>query len=100
VLADRDGVAAKALRALDISAEDVRRRVREIVGGGRGAPAGPIPLTPRFEKVLELARSEAKKLKQDHVGTEHLLLALAREGEGLAARILVDSGVAMPGSVR
>jgi hypothetical protein len=95
VIADGNRVAGKALRALDISAEDVRRRVTEFVGGGRGASAGPIPLTPRSKKVLELARSEAKKLKQDHVGTEHLLLGLASEGEGLAAKILVDSGVTM-----
>jgi hypothetical protein len=92
---EKQGVAAKTLRALDISAEDVRGRIREIVGAGRGAPSGPIPLTPRSKKVLELARTEAKKLKHNYVGTEHLVLALAAEGEGLAARILVDSGVTM-----
>jgi hypothetical protein len=95
VIADGNQVAGKALRALDVSADDVRRRVTEIVGRGGGVPAGPIPFTPRSKKVLEVARAEAKKLKQDHVGTEHLVLALAREGEGLAARILVDSSVTM-----
>jgi ATP-dependent Clp protease ATP-binding subunit ClpC len=56
---------------------------------------GEIPLTPRSKKVLELSRAEAKRMKQNSVGTEHLLLALAAEGEGVAARILVDSGVTM-----
>jgi hypothetical protein len=95
VIADGNRVAGKALQALDISAEGVRQRVTEIVGSGRGASAGPIPFTPRSKKALELARSEARRLKQDFAGTEHLLLGLASEGEGLAARILVDSGVTM-----
>lgn len=95
VLADHNGVAAKAMRALDISADIVRRRIMEIVGRGRETPVGEIPLTPRSKKVLELSRAEAKRMKQNSVGTEHLLLALAAEGEGMAARTLVDSGVTM-----
>ena len=87
-----EGVAARALEALDISLEAVRRNVEAIVGEGRGAPAGHIPFTPRAKKVLELALREALQLGHNYIGTEHILLGLIREGEGVAAQALQTLG--------
>ena len=87
-----DGLAARALASLGVAAEDVRERVRDVVGEGTEEPVAPTPFTPRAKKVLELALREALSLGADHVGTEHLLLGLAREEEGVAARILLDLG--------
>ena len=93
LLGVEDGLAARALRSLQIDAGNVRRQVREIVGEGKEGPAPPQrPFTPRAKKVLELALNEAHSLGHNYVGTEHLLLGLAREDEGLAARILLDLG--------
>ncbi|SDT25497.1 ATP-dependent Clp protease ATP-binding subunit ClpC [Actinoplanes derwentensis] len=87
-----EGVAAKALESLEISLEAVRRQVEEIIGQGQETPAGHIPFTPRAKRVLELALREALQLGHDYIGTEHILLGLIREGEGVAARVLVKLG--------
>jgi ATP-dependent Clp protease ATP-binding subunit ClpC len=89
---ERDGVAGKALASLDISIEAVRRQVEEIIGQGRAAPTGHIPFTPRAKKVLELALREALQLGHNYIGTEHILLGLVREGEGVATQVLVKLG--------
>jgi ATP-dependent Clp protease ATP-binding subunit ClpC len=87
------GVAAKALESLGISLEALRQQVQEIVGEGQQAPSGPIPFTPRAKKVLELSLREALQLGPSYVGTEHVLLSLTRQGEGVAAQSLVGLGV-------
>ena len=87
-----EGVAAKALESLGISLEAVRNQVEEIIGQGGSSPSGHIPFTPRAKKVLELSRRAANELRHDFIGTEHVLLGLVREGEGVAARILSDLG--------
>jgi hypothetical protein len=87
-----EGVAARALTALDISLEAVRVQVEEIVGRGSDAPGGHIPFTPRAKKVLELSLREALALGHNYIGTEHILLGLIREGEGVAAQVLVKEG--------
>jgi ATP-dependent Clp protease ATP-binding subunit ClpC len=89
---ERDGVAGKALVSLDISLEAVRQQVEEIVGQGRAAPMGHIPFTPRAKKVLELSLREALQLGHNYIGTEHILLGLIREGEGVAAQVLQKLG--------
>jgi ATP-dependent Clp protease ATP-binding subunit ClpC len=86
------GVAAKALESLDISLEAVRHQVEEIIGRGQGPQQGHIPFTPRAKKVLELSLREAHQLGHDYIGTEHLLLGLIREGQGVAAQVLVRLG--------
>jgi ATP-dependent Clp protease ATP-binding subunit ClpA len=87
-----EGVAAKALESLGISLEAVRHQVEEIIGQGQGAQQGHIPFTPRAKKVLELSRREAQQLGHNYIGTEHLLLGLIREGEGVAAQVLAKLG--------
>jgi ATP-dependent Clp protease ATP-binding subunit ClpC len=87
-----DGVAAKALQNLNISLEAVRRQVKEIIGQGNEAPGGHIPFTPRAKKVLELSLREALQLGHNYIGTEHILLGLIREGEGVSAQVLVKLG--------
>jgi hypothetical protein len=87
-----EGVAAKALGLLGISLEAVRQQVEEIIGQGQQAPSGHIPFTPRAKKVLELSLREALQLGHNYVGTEHILLGLIREGEGVAAQVLVKLG--------
>ena len=87
-----EGVAAKALESLGISLEAVRAQVEEIIGHGGSAPSGHIPFTPRAKKVLELSLREALQLGHNYIGTEHILLGLIREGEGVAAQVLVKSG--------
>jgi len=87
-----EGVAAKALEALNISLEAVRSQVEEIIGQGQQAPSGHIPFTPRAKKVLELSLREALQLCHNYIGTEHILLGLIREGEGVAAQVLVKLG--------
>jgi ATP-dependent Clp protease ATP-binding subunit ClpC len=86
------GVAAKALESLGISLAAVRQQVKEIIGQGQQAPPGHIPFTPRAKKVLELAQREVRALGHDYVGTEHILLGLIREGDGVAAQVLVNLG--------
>jgi hypothetical protein len=87
-----EGVAAKALESLGISLDAVRQQVEEIIGRGQQAASGHIPFTPRAKKVLELSRREAEQLGHTYVGTEHILLGLIREGDGVAAQVLVQLG--------
>ena len=87
-----EGVAAKALESLSISLEGVREQVQEIIGQGGSSPSGHIPFTPRAKKVLELSLREALQLGHNYIGTEHILLGLIREGEGVAAQVLVKLG--------
>ncbi|MBC9953418.1 ATP-dependent Clp protease ATP-binding subunit [Leucobacter sp. cx-42] len=87
-----EGVAAKALEQLDISLDAVREQVTEIIGTGQQPPAGHIPFTPRAKKMLELSLRESLQLGHNYIGTEHILLGLIREGEGVAAQVLVKLG--------
>jgi ATP-dependent Clp protease ATP-binding subunit ClpC len=87
-----EGVAAKALDLLGISLAAVRQQVEEIIGRGQQAPSGHIPFTPRAKKVLELSLREALQLGHNYIGTEHILLGLIHEGEGVAAQVLVKLG--------
>jgi ATP-dependent Clp protease ATP-binding subunit ClpC len=87
------GVAARALEALEIRLEAVRQEVEKAIGrGGEGQPSGHIPFTPRAKKVLELAFRESTQLGHNYIGTEHILLGLVREGNGVAAQVLVRLG--------
>jgi hypothetical protein len=86
------GVAARALESLGISLEAVRQQVQEIIGQGQGPQQGHIPFTPRAKKVLELSLREAQQLGHNYIGTEHILLGLIREGQGVAALVLVKLG--------
>ena len=94
-----EGVAAKALDSLGITLDAVRQQVQQIIGRGKQQPAGHIPFTPRAKKVLELSLREAKQLGHNYIGTEHILLGLVREGEGVAAQALINLGVEL-GAVR
>jgi len=87
-----EGVAATALESLGISLEAVRAQVEEMIGHGERAPTGHIPFTPRAKKALELSLREALQLGHNYIGTEHILLGLVREGEGVAAQVLVRLG--------
>ena len=87
-----EGVAAKALESLGISREAVRQQVEEIIGQDQGQQQGHIPFTPRAKNVLELSLREAQQLGHHYIGTEHILLGLIREGEGVAAQVLVKLG--------
>jgi ATP-dependent Clp protease ATP-binding subunit ClpA len=87
-----EGVAAKALESLGISLDAVRQQVEEIIGQGQQAPSGHIPFTPRAKKVLELSLREALQMGHNYIGTEHILLGLIREGDGVAAQVLVKLG--------
>jgi ATP-dependent Clp protease ATP-binding subunit ClpC len=87
-----EGVAAKALYSLSIDLDAVRQQVEEIIGQGTPAPTGHIPFTPRAKKVLELSLREALQLGHNYIGTEHILLGLIREGEGVAAQVLQKLG--------
>lgn len=88
-----EGVAAKALSSLDITLEATRAQVLDIIGEGPSAPSGHIPFTPRAKKVLELSMREAVQLNHPYIGTEHILLGLVREGEGVAAQVFIKLGV-------
>jgi ATP-dependent Clp protease ATP-binding subunit ClpC len=92
LLREGQGVAAKALESLGISLETVRQQVEEIIDQGQQAPSGHIRFSPRAKKVLELSRREALQLGHHYIGTEHILLGLIREGEGVAAQVLVRLG--------
>ena len=89
---ERDGVAAQALESLGISLDVVRQQIEEIIGRGQQAPPEHIPFTPRSKKVLELSLREALQLSHDYIGTEHILLGLIHEGQGVAARTLETLG--------
>ena len=90
LLREEEGLAARVLESLDITVERVRAQVVRIVGSGEEVTSGQIPFTPRAKKVLELALREALSLGHNYIGTEHILLGLVRENEGVAARILLD----------
>jgi ATP-dependent Clp protease ATP-binding subunit ClpC len=92
LLDEGDGVGAKALELLGIGLDAVRQQVEEIIGQGQHTPSGHIPFTPRAKKVLELSLREALQLGHDYIGTEHILLGLIREGDGVAAQVLVKLG--------
>jgi ATP-dependent Clp protease ATP-binding subunit ClpA len=92
LIREGDGYAARTLESLGISLDAVRQQVEEIIGRGQQAPSGHIPFTPRAKKVLELAQREARALGHAYVGTEHILLGLIREGDGVAAQVLVNLG--------
>ena len=88
-----EGLAARALKTLGVSLDETRQEVEDIIGRGEGAQKGHIPFTPRAKKVLELSLREALQLDHNYIGTEHILLGLLREGDGVAAQVLVRSGV-------
>ena len=91
LLREEEGLAARVLESLDITVEEVRAQVARIIGpGDEPIVSGQIPFTPRAKKVLELSLREALSLKHNNIGTEHILLGLVRENEGVAARILLD----------
>ena len=92
LIQEGEGVAAKALESMGMSLEAVRSQVEEIIGRGSSAPTGHIPFTPRAKKVLELSLREALQLGHNYIGTEHILLGLIREGEGVAAQVLTKLG--------
>ena len=92
LIREQDGIAAKALESLSISLEDVHSQVEELIGRGTFVPTGHIPFTPRAKKVLELSLREALQLGHNYIGTEHILLGLIREGEGVAAQVLLNLG--------
>jgi ATP-dependent Clp protease ATP-binding subunit ClpC len=92
LLREEEGVAARALTSLGVSLEAVRHDVGEIVGRGSEVPRGHIPFTPRAKKVLELSLREALQLGHNYIGTEHILLGLIREGEGVAAQVMQKLG--------
>ena len=93
LLSERDGVGAKALAGLGVELQDLRRDVKEIIGEGGGTAVGHIPFTPRAKIVLELSLREALQLGHNYIGTEHVLLGLVREGQGVAAQVLIARGV-------
>lgn len=95
LIREGDGVAATVLQSFGISLEAVRQQVVEIIGRGQEAPPGHMPFMPRLEKVLELAFREARALGHDRPGTEHILLGLLRESEGVAASVLMKLGADM-----
>jgi ATP-dependent Clp protease ATP-binding subunit ClpA len=90
LLREEEGLAARVLESLDITVEEVRAQVARIVGEGEEAGTGMVPFTPRAKKVLELALREALSLGHNYIGSEHILLGLVRENQGVAARILLD----------
>jgi ATP-dependent Clp protease ATP-binding subunit ClpC len=92
LLHEGEGLAAQALEKLDVPLEKVRQQVEEIIGKGLESPTGHIPFTPRAKKVLELALREALQLGHNYIGTEHLLLGLIREGDGVGAQVLQKMG--------
>ena len=93
VIHEGEGVAATALSTMGISLDDVRADVEAVLGRGEGLVSGHIPFTPRAKKVLELSLREALQLGSQYIGTEHILLGLLREGDGVAAQVLVARGV-------
>src|SRR2546430_1998412 len=90
LLREQEGIAARVLASFDVTLEEVRSQVSRLIGEGDEAASGQIPFTPRAKKVLELALQEAVALGHNWIGTDHVLLGIAREGEGVAARILAD----------
>ena len=96
LIGEGEGVAARALESLGISLDAVRQQVEQVIGRGEQAPSGHIPFTPRAKKVMELALREANDLGHSYIGTEHILLGLIREGDGVAAGVLTGLGADRP----
>jgi Clp amino terminal domain, pathogenicity island component len=96
LLSEPEGLGARALVAVGVPLDGLRAEVERTIGRGEGAPAGHLPFQPRSKKVLELALREALQLGCNYIGTEHILLGLVREGEGVAAQVLVGPGVDLP----
>jgi ATP-dependent Clp protease ATP-binding subunit ClpC len=96
LLLEEDGVGAQALRSLGVTFQAVRDQVQEMIGTAGTVPSGSPPFTPRAKKVLELALREALQLNHSYIGTEHILLGLVREGQGVAANVLVTLGADPP----
>jgi ATP-dependent Clp protease ATP-binding subunit ClpC len=92
LLSEREGIAAQALGSLEITLDAAREQVAEIIGPGTGPPPGHIPFTSRTKKVLELSLREAQRLGDSYIGTEHILLGLAREGDGVGVQVLERLG--------
>jgi ATP-dependent Clp protease ATP-binding subunit ClpA len=92
LIREGDGHAARALESLGISLDAVRQQVEAFIGRGQQAPSGSVPFTPRAKKVLELSLRESLQLGHNYIGTEHILLGLLREGDGVAAQVLVTLG--------
>ncbi|MDI6689489.1 MAG: ATP-dependent Clp protease ATP-binding subunit [Actinomycetota bacterium] len=92
LIREEESVAVRALKAMGINLEDIRTQVEELTGEGSSVPRGHIPFTPRAKKALELALREALQMGHNYIGTEHILLGLIREGEGIAARVLFNLG--------
>jgi ATP-dependent Clp protease ATP-binding subunit ClpC len=92
------GVAAKALESMGISLDAVRERVEEVTGPGERAPSGHIPFTPEAKEVLRLALAESSRLGHHYIGTEHILLGLIHEGDGVAAQVLTGLGADLNGA--
>ncbi len=92
VIGEGEGIGAQALKSLGITLDAVREKVEETIGSAGAAPSGSPPFTPRAKKVLELSLREALTLNDSYIGTEHILLGLVREGEGVAATVLVGLG--------
>jgi ATP-dependent Clp protease ATP-binding subunit ClpC len=95
LIAEGEGVAAKGLASMHVSLTAVRQQVEDIIGRGQTVPTGHIPFTPRAKKVLELSLREALQLGHNYIGTEHILLGLVREGEGVAAQVLKKLGAGL-----
>ena len=98
LIRESDGCAARALESLEISLGAVRQQVEEIIGRGQEAPTGPVPFTPRAKKMLALSLRESLQLGHNYIGTEHILLGLLREGEGVAAQVLTALGADLDGT--
>jgi ATP-dependent Clp protease ATP-binding subunit ClpC len=96
LLHEGEGVAARALNSLDVDLETVRQKVGEMIGPAGHSTVGSAPFTPRSKKVLELSLREAMQLRHGYIGTEHILLGLVREGEGVGAQVLVNLGAGLP----
>jgi hypothetical protein len=96
VIRDGQGVGARALTELGVTFEDARREVEDVIGLGGEEPSGHVPFTPRAKKVLELSLGEARQLGQGYIGTEHILLGIVREGDGVAAQILQKRELTLP----
>ena len=93
LIGEGTGVAAKTLKSMGVTIKDAREQVEKIIGRGSGFVAVEIPFTPRAKKVLELSWDEARQLGHNYIGTEHLLLGLIREGEGIGTKVLENLGV-------
>ncbi|WP_275040141.1 Clp protease N-terminal domain-containing protein, partial [Bifidobacterium cuniculi] len=93
LIREGEGVAAKALEAKGVTLEDTRKQVEEMIGKGNAAPNGHIPFTPHAKQVLELSLREALQLGHSYIGTEHILLGLIREGEGVGTQVLIKMDV-------